>query len=460
MDVREVSERAACLPLERLEVEITTQAGHLAAAECRWLSFVAEYDRREGWAQWGCWSCAMWLGWKCGIARRSAQEKVRVARALAELPLITAEFSRGRLSYSQVRALTRVAEPATEAGLVEIARNGTVAQLERLVRGMRFCIRRDDETEEANARHEGRYLSYHYDDDGSLVGSFRVDPEEAAIIVKALEAVEKVRSAERTAVEDPETQRADDPVGARRADAFVAAMESVLADDLRERTGGDRYLTVVHVDAETLAGDADGRCQVENGPALVPETARRLACDAGLVTMLDDPDGNPLAVSRKTRTIPVALRRAVNARDERCTFPGCDRPIAEIHHVEHYARGGQTVLTNLVGVCKFHHRCVHEGGYGIGLAEDGSARFTRPDGGAIDPSPKTVIEPDDGGIEARNRDHAIDIAPDTITTNWCGDGLDLSLATDGIMVDRRRAKELDLNAAEEPADQVWAPPRD
>jgi len=164
MDVREVAERAACLPLERLEAEISTQAGHLAAAECRWLLFVAEYDRREGWAQWGCWSCAMWLGWKCGIARRSAQEKVRVARALAELPLITEEFSRGRLSYSQVRALTRVAEPATEAGLLEIARNGTVAQLERLVRGMRFCIRRDDETEEANVRHERRYLSYHYDD--------------------------------------------------------------------------------------------------------------------------------------------------------------------------------------------------------------------------------------------------------------------------------------------------------
>ena len=69
MDVREVAEQAACLPLERLEAEITTQAGHLAAAECRWLLAVAEYDRREGWGQWGCWSCAMWLGWKCGIAR-------------------------------------------------------------------------------------------------------------------------------------------------------------------------------------------------------------------------------------------------------------------------------------------------------------------------------------------------------------------------------------------------------
>jgi hypothetical protein len=107
-------------------------------------------------------------------------------------------------------------------------------------------------------------------------------------------------------------------------------------------------------------------------------------------------------------------------------------------------------------VCKFHHRCVHEGGYRIDLAEDGSARFFRPDGRPIDPSPKTGIDPEQGGIEARNREHGLDIAPDTITTNWCGDGLDNSLATDNIMWDRRRAKELDLNAAEE----AWTPPRD
>lgn len=458
MDVREVAERAACQPLERLEADIVSQAGHLAAAECRWLLQVAEYDRREGWAQWGCWSCAMWLGWKCGIARRSAQEKVRVARALEGLPLITEAFSKGELSYSQVRALTRVAEPSTEPGLMDIARNGTVAQLERVVRGMRTCIRRDDETEDANVRHERRYVSYRYDEDGSLVGSFRVDPEEAPSVISALEAVEKVRSAERSAADDPETAQADSPAGARRADAFVAIMESALAHELEERSGGDRYLTVVHIDAETLVDDADGRCHVEDGPALAPETARRLACDTALVAMLDDPAGNPLVVGKKTRTIPVALRRAVQARDEHCKFPGCGRPIARIHHVEFYARGGPTVLTNVVGLCKFHHRCVHEGGYTLDLAEDGSARSYRPDGQLIDPAPTVAIDPDDACLERRNRDHGLDITDTTITTNWSGEGLDLSLATDNIMWDRRRAKELDVNAAEEPSDEVWTAP--
>ena len=441
MDVREVAERAACMPLERLEAEITTLAGHLAAAECRWLLFVAEYDRREGWSQWGCWCASQWLGWKCGLARRSAQEKVRVARALVDLPLITEAFSKGELSYSQVRALTRVAEPATESGLLEIARNGTAAQLERVVRGMRTCISRDDETEEANVRHERRYLSYHYDDEGSLVGSFRIDPEEAPSVIAALEAVEKVRSAERPAHEDPETKRAYNPVGARRADAFVGMAESVLAHGPKGRSGGDRYQLVVHVDIDTLTDDADGRCHVEDGPRLAPETARRLACDASLVAIVDDGDGNPLAASRKTRTIPPSVRRAVHARDKRCTFPGCDRPIAEIHHVLYRSRGGPTVLPNLAGVCWFHHRLVHEGGYTIELGEDGTPRFFRPDGALIDAAPKVEIDADDGGVERRNDEHGIEITADTVTTEWWGDTLDPSLATDNLMWDRRRGQQ-------------------
>ncbi len=91
----------------------------------------------------------------------------------------------------------------------------------------------------------------------------------------------------------------------------------------------DDQVTVLHVDVETLSDDADGRCDLENGPALAPETARRLACDAGVVAMLEDPEGNALAVGKKTRTISAALRRALQNRDQHCRFPGCDRPVAE-----------------------------------------------------------------------------------------------------------------------------------
>jgi adenylate kinase family enzyme len=420
MDVRELAERAARMPLERLEAEITTLAGHLAAAECRWLLFVGEFDRREGWKQWGCWCASQWLGWKCGLTRRSAQEKVRVGRALGDLPLITEAFARGELSYSQVRALTRVAEPATESGLLEIARNGTAAQLERLVRGMRWCMSRDDETKEANTRHRGRSLSFHYDDDGSLVGSFRIDPEDAPTLMNALEAVEKERSAERSASDDPETKDADNPRGARRADALVAMAESVLAHGLATRSGTDRYLTVVHVDADTLTDDADGTCRIEDGPRIAPETARRLTCDSSVVVAFDD-DGRPVAATPKSSSIPRALRRTVQHRDQRCRFPSCHGCIAEIHHVQHRCRGGSNRLTNLVGLCRFHHHLVHEGGYTITLGEDSQVCFVRPDGTPIDSAPSTTIDPDDGGIEHRNREHGITIDTRTITSNWCGD---------------------------------------
>jgi hypothetical protein len=109
------------MPLELLEAEITKLAGHLSAAECRWLLLIAEYDRRGGYEGWGCRSCSHWLSWQCGLDLRAAQERVRVARALEELPIVTSEFGLGKLSYSKVRAITRVATPMNEDQLVALA---------------------------------------------------------------------------------------------------------------------------------------------------------------------------------------------------------------------------------------------------------------------------------------------------------------------------------------------------
>src|SRR5919206_3388934 len=122
------------MALERLEQEIGQLAAHIHAATCRWLLLVAEFDRREGWAEWGCRSCAHWLGHQCRLAPSAAREHIRVARRLAELPAIRAAFGSGELSYSQVRALTRAATPELEPTLLEIARYATAAQLERTLR--------------------------------------------------------------------------------------------------------------------------------------------------------------------------------------------------------------------------------------------------------------------------------------------------------------------------------------
>ena len=132
------------VPLERIEAELTELAGQLAAGECRWLLLVGEYDRRDGYKQWGCRSCVQWLSWQCGLDTRAAREKLRVARVFEVLPVITREFGAGKLSYSKVRALTRIATPENEADLVELAEHATAAQVERVVRAYRRTQKADD----------------------------------------------------------------------------------------------------------------------------------------------------------------------------------------------------------------------------------------------------------------------------------------------------------------------------
>jgi hypothetical protein len=171
------------VPLERLEAQICELAGHLAAATCRFLVLLGDFDARRGWASWEMTSCAAWLSWKCQMSSRTAREQVRVARALRDLPVIRAEFGAGRLSYAKVRALTRIATPGTEAGLAELAGPMTGNQLERFARAHRQVSSADD----AAARVRRR-LAWRFEEDGSLSGSFRLPPLAGAVLLKALRA--------------------------------------------------------------------------------------------------------------------------------------------------------------------------------------------------------------------------------------------------------------------------------
>ena len=153
------------VPLERLEAQICELAGHLAAATCRFLVLLGDFDARRGWASWDMNSCAEWLSWKCQMSSGTAREHVRVARALRNLPVIRGEFGAGRLSYAKVRALTRIATPGTEAGLVELAGPMTGNQLERFARAHRQVSAADD----ADARVRRR-LAWRFEEDGSAGG--------------------------------------------------------------------------------------------------------------------------------------------------------------------------------------------------------------------------------------------------------------------------------------------------
>src|SRR5438034_4961949 len=182
-DVAASPAEPARVPLERVEAQICELAGHLAAATCRFLVLLADFDARRGWASWEMGSCAQWLSWKCQMSSGTAREHVRVARALRDLPVIRARFAAARLSYAKVRALTRIAVPATEAGLAELAGPMTGNQLERFARAHRQVTQADD----AAARVRRR-LTWRFEEDGSLSGTFRLPPLQGAVLLKALRA--------------------------------------------------------------------------------------------------------------------------------------------------------------------------------------------------------------------------------------------------------------------------------
>ena len=404
------------LSFDELEQELASLAAHIYSGTCRWLELVAEVDRR---GELAC-TTSEWLAWRCGLTPRTAREHVRVARQLRELPLTRAAFARGRISFAKVRALTRIAQPDSEEELLELALNLTAAQLERAVRAYRRVT-----TEEAVAVQENAYLHWYWDEDGSLVLEGRLAPEDGAAFLQALDAVRERGSAE------PQPTNAD---------ALVAMAEA--ASSGTGRSGGDRYQVVVHVDESALGGG----CELEDGPPLAPETARRLSCDASLVEIRER-DGKPLSVGRKTRSIPPALRRALKRRDRGCRFPGCENyRFVDAHHIRHWARGGETKIDNLVLLCRRHHRLVHEGGYSVERLPGERLRFRGPHGAPIPDSPR----PPPGSL-----DQLVALETGAYSTG-ANDRMDLGLAVDALLAAQHSAGDSVLDRGDE-AGLVAAP---
>jgi len=371
--------------LERLGDAIAELSAHLDAAIARLLDLIREFDAREGWNT-GFRSCAAWLSWRVGLDLGAARERVRVARALGTLPLLARALARGELSYAKVRALTRVATPETEARLLAVGRAGTAEQVERIVRGWRR-VDRQAEAREAARRHASRALHVYQDEDGTVVLRGRLAPEVGALLVQALAAAREAlyqqrRASDVSAETPPPHVSAETPTMAQQqADALALLAETALHHGLDPGAPGERYQVVVHVDASALADpDQPGQSVLEDGVHVSAETSRRLACDASRVVMRHDRDGRLLEVGTRTRTIPPALRRALQHRDRGCRFPGCAVRVTQGHHIRHWASGGPTTLSNLALLCRRHHRAVHEEGFRVARGLDGALRFRRPDG--------------------------------------------------------------------------------
>jgi len=399
---------------------------------CRWLELAAECERRLPWGGDGT-TFASWLAWRCSLLPRQAREHERIGKRLAELPATRAAFSRGELSYAKVSVLTRIAEPETEERLIEVAEAMTASQLERAVGAYRQLAR-----EEAAEQQEREFLRYDWTDDGSFSMRARLAAEDGALVLRALEAGREALWESRR--DDKAEADAQEPasVGAyeharpSHAEALVAMADLALAGSDRDRASGERYQVVVHVDAPTLAHDADGRCELADGRALAAETARRLSCDGSIVELLER-NGEPLSLGRKRRTISPALRRALAARDRGCRFPGCERArFVDGHHLQHWSQGGETNLDNLVSLCRRHHRLVHERGYSVSLDDDGEARFVNQYGIAVPSVPRPPPPSSRVALHDQHRRRRLLIDSKTCR-NGTGDRMELGLAVDAIL---------------------------
>ena len=506
--------------VERLGERIAELSSRIQAATYDLLVLIREFDAQIGWSGWT--SCAHWLSWRTGLAPGAAREHVRVARALGKLPKLSDAMRRGSVSYSKVRAVTRVATPETEQALLEVAQSGTAAHVEQIVRGWRRVDRTAERTEEKQ-RQDRRSLRTWVDDDGMVVVQGRLTPEVGAALRRALEAAcDKARPAVMDSgsanSETYDVALAEEELAPsfaqRQADAIGVVAECALAGGLDRGTAGDRYQVVVHVDGGALAVERDvpagtseraasdasaasdgeptdrgqgvpagthksaelaSECSegAEDVPAgtlaggggklrrssqrcpgpkpaastepaaqsqtvldeaggihVSAETARRLACDAARVEMQHGPDGEILGVGRRTRTISPALRRALAARDGQCRFPGCGNRRCDAHHVQHWADGGETVLDNLVLLCRRHHRAVHEEGFRITLDAAGDVQFTRPDGRPFPAAPPpplwtgAALAP----VTERLDEEGVDIDSQAAAPAWKGERVDIGWA--------------------------------
>jgi hypothetical protein len=416
--------------VDRLADEIAELSAQLDAATHRLLELIRRFDAGSGWYTQGCLSCAQWLSWRIGLDLCAAREKVRVARALGSLPRIDDAFRQGRISYSKVRALTRIATPENEASLLEMARSSTAAQLERICRGYRRALNgiagklpcddadqrwvRDRSTESGMIRIEAQLL-----------------PDEAALVLKAIEAArERAWKARRDSAEScAEANGCREAAAAparrsplHRVDALVQIAEEFLASSAVAANGPPVQI-VVRVDAASLAGSASTEAgTLEDGTFLPLATVDRLACDTSVVTVVEDSRGNPLDVGRRSRTVPTALRRALQLRDKGCRFPGCTNTRVDSHHVVPWSRGGETKLANLVSTCRKHHRYVHELGFRVEPRGDGGFAFFAPAGWEVKPVPDSPPLRRDPVAALREQNESAGVAIDHETSFPCWDG--------------------------------------
>ena len=318
------------LSIDELDRDIVNLAARINAATYELLVLIRQFDERAGWLKWGLGNCAEWLHYRCDLSMNAAREKVRVAHALKTLPDIAAAFATGDLSYSKVRAMTRVLGVDNQE-LLSFALKTTTARVEERCRELRCGT--VDSLDGAQRAFANRSLRVSRNAErGTMTITIELPMETGELVAKALDKARDDSSAK--------VEFVDESFSARQADAMVSMASGYLSGNAERscnssRNTSDDYLVTIHVDQSALA--------TGNGRSNLPiESVKRLCCDGHAVVIGEDENGEPLNIGRKTRTVPTAIKRALIARDKSCAFPGCHHTrFVDAHHIEHWSAGGE-----------------------------------------------------------------------------------------------------------------------
>jgi Domain of unknown function (DUF222) len=361
------------------------QRARLDRAEALWLERLAQFDRDGLWALDGQLSCINWLVWRTNMARSTAFDKLRVAHELGRRPIVAEAFRQGRLSYSAVRAITRLdrPDPSVDQALVELAESGRagILDLERVVRS--YCLYADQDRPPPDDAQRSRQVQLHRGEAGgpgqviATLGQLELE-EFAAVLQAFLDRRYRPRPVDESSAEDSTDQEApaeEANRAERRADAFMDLVRTALAHaDDGQAAGDDRYM--VHL---VTRSPGQGLATLDGRP-LHPADAAMVACDTSSVPHLLDTNGGVLNLGRKTREWNTHQRRAISLRDGgHCRFVGCHHSHYDIHHIRHWEHDGRTDIVNGCCFCRRHHRMLHVG-YEVQGDPNGELRFYRPDG--------------------------------------------------------------------------------
>ncbi len=470
-------------------------AGEISAAEANLAAVMAEVERRGIHSRWECHSVERFAGWHCEMNPSRTKALVAVGRALGELPVLAEAVADGTLSFDKAKAVAKVAAPDTEGALVELAVHATVAQTQRICGAWRKVDTRDvaeqpgdQPGDAAGVTDDPRPTVVVFRDDDGIEITCRFDHVRGELVLASIDAEARQARRERevAAVVDP--AQANDPHGRPacdedrpieklstaewRAEGLLRLAErSATEQPEGVQASGFATTVVVHVGIDTLYGPdlpdpdkgdrhgdppperAEGRPSprlemAELEPAGVRvrrDVARWLACDAGLLTVIDDTDGNPLHLGPRKNPIPASLRRAVMARHRHCAWPGCTATAVQMHHLHHRRAGGHDDVEALVFECFTHHRTIHLHGVWITIDDHGGFHHWRPDGTEIlanphtgrDPGPDALTAPDT--LAQRRLALGADPAETARQPRWHGDVLLLGDAIDAVLARRHLA---------------------